>query len=185
MIFIGRNNLRFHTLYMLITECLKLLIVLLKLVPNLQRIRVISKAEIVERVICFIKVLTLVLYTFRLHFLILVFFCKQPNDDILQIIKEQKTHLNQSPFICCVGTLQNPASFSVVCEGEVIEAGHNSIDAFKTLYASFHMFRIQYPSLLSTFFYFFDSFIFHVHPGKIRPSVADLHVQLRAGLGSA
>jgi hypothetical protein len=70
MIFIGRNNLRFHTLYMLITECLKLLVVLLKLVPNLQRIWIISKVEIVERVICFIKVLTLVLYTFRLHFLI-------------------------------------------------------------------------------------------------------------------
>lgn len=138
----------------------------------------------VSKMLSGIRCFTL-LYTFRLHFLILVFFCKQPNDDILQIIKEQKTHLNQSPFICCVGTLQNPASFSVVCEGEVIEAGHNSIDAFKTLYASFHMFRIQYPSLLSTFFYFFDSFIFHVHPGKIRPSVADLHVQLRAGLGSA
>ena len=72
MILIGRNDLRFqHTL---ITECLKLLIVLVKLVPNLQRIRIISKDAIVERVICFIKVLTLILCTFSLHFLILMFF---------------------------------------------------------------------------------------------------------------
>lgn len=69
MIFIGRNDLRLHTLYMLITECLKLLIVLLKLVPNLQRIRIISK----DAIVCFIKVLTLILYTFSLHFLIFVF----------------------------------------------------------------------------------------------------------------
>jgi hypothetical protein len=57
----------------LITECLKMLIVLLKLVPNLQRIRIISKDAIIERVSCFINVLTLIYYTLSLHFLILVY----------------------------------------------------------------------------------------------------------------
>jgi len=59
----------------LITECLKLLIVLLKLVPNLKRIWIISRDSIMERVIFFIRVLTLMLFKFCLHFLILVFFC--------------------------------------------------------------------------------------------------------------
>ena len=83
---------------MLITECLKLLIVLLKLVPNLQRIWIISRDAIIERAICFIRVLTLMLCTFCLHFLILVFFCQQPNEDFLQIIEEQKTHLKSGTF---------------------------------------------------------------------------------------
>jgi hypothetical protein len=100
------------------------------------------------------------------------------NDDILEIAKEHKPHLLLSPFICCVGSIQHPASFSVVSEGEVIHAGKTSIEAFKTLYASFHMLRIPYPSIFSTFFFFFDSNLFRVHPGKIRPSVADLHVLL-------
>ncbi|EFX62964.1 hypothetical protein DAPPUDRAFT_119676 [Daphnia pulex] len=110
-------------------ECLKLLILLLKLVPNLQRVKAMSKDVIIERVICFIKA----------------------NDDILEVNKEHKPHLILSPFICCVGSIQHPASFSVVSEGEVIHAGQTSIEAFKTLYASFHIFRIPYPSLFSTF----------------------------------
>ncbi len=100
------------------------------------------------------------------------------NDDIVEIAKEHKPHLLLSPFICCVESIQHPASFSVVSEAEIIHAGQTSIEAFKTLYASFYMFRIPYSSIFSTFFYFFDSYVFRVHPGKIRPSVADLHVQL-------
>ncbi len=103
----------------------------------------------------------------------------QANDDIMEIAKEQKPHLLQSPFICCVGSIQHLESFYVVSEGEIIHAGQTSIEAFKTLYASFHMFRIPYP-FLSTFFYFFDNYVFRVHPGKIRPSVAELHVMLNA-----
>jgi hypothetical protein len=94
-----------------------------------------------------------------------------------EISKEHKPHLLMSPFICCVESIQHPASFSVVSEGEIIHAGQTSIDALKTLYASFHMLRIPYPSIFSTFFKFL-TITFSVCIRRICPSVADLHVLL-------
>jgi hypothetical protein len=151
------------------------------LVPNLKRIKVLSQEAVIERVICFIKVLANFFYI--ASFIIFLFsFARQANDDIMELARERKPHLLKSPFICCVGTIQHPTSFAVVSEGEVIQAGKNTAEAFKTLYSSFHMFRIPYPTLFSTFFYFFDSFIFRVHPGRIRPCVTDLHALLNAGV---
>ncbi|XP_057380631.1 uncharacterized protein LOC130703022 isoform X2 [Daphnia carinata] len=129
----------------------------MRLIPSLKKIRVVSQDSIIERVVYFIKA----------------------NEDILSII-EKKPHLKESPFMCCVGSLRNPICFSIVCEGELISSGTSSIKAFKNLFASFHMFRIKYPTLLSTFYYFFDSYVFNVHPGRIRPSVADFFTQLNA-----
>ncbi|XP_045023927.1 uncharacterized protein LOC123466361 [Daphnia magna] len=138
-------------------ECLQLLVLLLRLIPPLKKIRVVSQKSIIERVVYFIKA----------------------NDDILSII-EEKPHLKESPFLCCVGSLKNPVCFNIVCEGEVISSGTSSITAFKNVYASFHMFRIKYPQLLNTFYYFFDSYVFNVHSGKVRPSVADFFTQLNS-----
>ncbi|KAK4007154.1 hypothetical protein OUZ56_012316 [Daphnia magna] len=125
-------------------ECLQLLVLLLRLIPSLKKIRVVSQKSITERVVYFIKA----------------------NDDILSII-EEKPHLKESPFLCCVGSLKNPVGFNIVCEGAVISSGTSSITAFKNLYASFHMLRIKYPHLLSTFYYFFDSYVFNVHSGGL------------------
>ncbi|KZR99805.1 Uncharacterized protein APZ42_004192, partial [Daphnia magna] len=82
--------------------CLQLLVLLLRLIPSLKKIRVVSQKSIIERVVYFIKA----------------------NDDILSII-EEKPHLKESPFLCCVGSHKNPVCFNIVCEGEVYNLKRN------------------------------------------------------------
>ncbi len=86
---------------------------LLLSIPSVKRIMIVSQKSIVERVICFIKVLFYLVMKYflsvKLNYLHL--FIGQPG---CFRHRQGKKYLMEFPFISCVGTLKNPISFSLV-----------------------------------------------------------------------
>ncbi len=72
----------------------------------------------------------------------------------------------KQPFLICQGSEELPLTFHLVIEDNIIYCGPDTSQAFKNLFASFYVFRLEYPPLLSPFYRFFEECVFKISPPK-------------------
>lgn len=85
----------------------------------------------------------------------------------------KKKEIIEQPFLLLQGTQQEPLLFYLVIEDTVIPVGKNSQVAFKTLFASFFLFRLRFPSPISFFYKFFSEIVFGIE----RPTVTSMGIK--------
>ena len=66
----------------------------------------------------------------------------------------------------CQGTAEQPVSFSLIVEDEVIYCGSQCSNAFQNLFAVFFVFQLTYPPMLVPFYRFFEEGIFQISPNN-------------------
>ncbi|XP_032784639.1 uncharacterized protein LOC116922348 isoform X2 [Daphnia magna] len=88
-------------------ECFKAMYVLVKLTPSITKLRKINLKLVFERLIVFVK----------------------ENADLISLSETREAHLKQ-PFICCMGTIENPINYWLVIDREIVPCGKDFAEGF-------------------------------------------------------
>lgn len=86
-----------------------------------------------------------------------------------EVVKGRSPHLRQ-PFLLVLGTIENPLTYNLIVDEEIIPCGSDCTSAFQTLFASFYVFRLNFPKYLEGFYSFFAECVFKVSSLKTSPS---------------
>ncbi|KAK4005693.1 hypothetical protein OUZ56_010736 [Daphnia magna] len=121
-------------------ESLGALVLCLKVMPSVSRIKKADFSSKLGRLFYFVK----------------------ENASISSIVETKDEIYHKQPFLIVSGTLEHPLSFFLVIEKTAIPVGSNCAHAFHVLFASFFIFRLEYPQYLDKFFLFFEQFVFQI-----------------------
>ncbi|XP_045029979.1 uncharacterized protein LOC116933442 [Daphnia magna] len=121
-------------------ESLGALVLCLKVMPSVSRIKKADFSSKLGRLFYFVK----------------------ENASISSIVESKDEIYHKQPFLIVSGTLEHPLSFFLVIEKTAIPVGSNCAHAFHVLFASFFIFRLEYPQYLDKFFLFFEQFVFQI-----------------------
>ncbi len=87
----------------------------------------------------------------------------------------------KQPFLLCLksSVTDKPSSFFVIVDESFIHCGENAENAFKVLFSSFFVFKVHWPSYISSFYKFFEELIFCVK-ATITPTTDSMMSKLEA-----
>ncbi|KAK4006408.1 hypothetical protein OUZ56_011562 [Daphnia magna] len=88
------------------------------------------------------------------------------NASISAIAKAKDVVHHKQPFLIVVGSLEHPLSFNLILDFIVIPLGSDCSRAFNVLFASFFVFRLEFPKHLDKFYLFFEQFVYQIFLGE-------------------
>lgn len=100
--------------------------------------------------------------------------------DLEDYVKNRPKSLTsiKQPFLLVTGSLQSPLDYFLVIEDIVIPLGTDCIAAFKTLFSSFFVFELHYPTLIKPFYRLFEERVYRI--GEMSASSADFVSRLES-----
>lgn len=125
-------------------ECLRSLVLTLQLLPSVNNVKKASFDSKLGRLFLFVK----------------------ENECISTLAEKKDSTYHKQPFLVVTGTMEHPISFNLVIDKTVIPLGCECSRAFNVLFASFFIFRLEYPKYLDKFFIFFEQFVFEIFLSK-------------------
>ncbi|XP_045034719.1 uncharacterized protein LOC123475754 isoform X2 [Daphnia magna] len=116
----------------------------LKLMPSVYKIKKASFESKLDRMFHFVK----------------------QNASIVEAVKGKDAVHHKQPYLIVLGSFEHPLFFNLVVDQTVIPLGPDCRRAFNILFASFWIFRLEYPTYLDKFFLFFEQFVYQVFLGE-------------------